>query len=143
MISPIFPCLWFDGNAKQAAEFYTQIFPNSRITAENPFVVSFELNGRNFIGLNGGPQHPHSEAISLCINCETQEEIDYYWENLLKNGGKEKACGWLSDQFGVCWQIVPDILGKLMSDPEKAHKTMQAFMKMVKFDIAELLKAAE
>lgn len=133
-------CLWFDGKAKEAAEFYCSVFENSKITSENPMMVTFELNGRKMMGLNGGPQFKFNEATSLVVNCENQEEIDYYWEKLTE-GGEESMCGWLKDKFGLSWQIVPSILGKLMSDPEKGQRVMQAFLQMRKFDIQTLLNA--
>jgi len=140
MIKPIYPCLWFDGKAKEAADYYCTVFPNSKIISFNPMVAIFELNGTKFMGLNGGPEFNFSEAVSFVVNCETQEEIDMYW-NKLTDGGKEGKCGWLKDKYGVSWQIVPSILGKLMSDPEKAPKVMYAFMQMKKFDIEKLLQA--
>lgn len=133
-------CLWFDGQAKEAAEFYCSVFENSKITSENPMMVTFELNGRKMMGLNGGPQFKFNEAASLVVNCENQEEIDYYWAKLTE-GGEESMCGWLKDKFGLSWQIVPTILGKLVSDPEKGQRVVQAFMKMKKFDIQSLLNA--
>ncbi len=141
MIQPIYPCLWFDGNAKEAATFYCSIFKPSKITADTPMVVKFELNGKPFMGLNGGPYFTFNEAVSFVVECETQEEIDTLWEGLLAGGGKESQCGWLKDKYGVSWQIVPTILSKLMQDPEKAPKVMKAFMAMVKFDIQKLLDA--
>lgn len=140
---PIFPCLWYDGRAREAADFYCQIFPNSKVLSDNGMVVKFELNGREFMGLNGGPNFKFDEAVSFCIECETQEEIDYYWENLLKNGGNEKVCGWLTDQFGMCWQVYPKILVDMMNDAEKAPKAVEAFQKMIKFDIQALLDAVK
>jgi len=140
MAEPIYPCLWFDGPAKQAAEFYCSIFKNSKITTDTPMVVMFELNGRKVMGLNGGPRFKFTEAISFVVDCEDQEEIDYYWEKLTA-GGEESMCGWLKDKYGLWWQIVPKILGKLMSDPERGQRVMQAFLKMKKFDIETLLKA--
>ena len=140
MKNPIFPCLWFDGNAKDAADFYCSVFPNSRILKDTPLVVTFDLNGRKFMGLNGGPQYTFDEATSFVVECETQEEIDYYWERLT-DGGEEVECGWLKDRFGVSWQIVPTILEELMSDPERAPRVVEAFMKMVKFDIEALKRA--
>ena len=131
-------CLWFDGQAKEAAEFYCSVFENSKITSENPIMVTFELNGRKMIGLNGGPMFKFNEATSLVVTCDSQEEIDYYWEKLTE-GGEESMCGWLKDKFGLSWQIVPSILGKLMSDPEKGQRVMQAFLQMRKFDIPTLL----
>ena len=140
MTNSIYPCLWFDGQAKTAADFYCTVFKESKITAENPMVVTFELNGVKFMALNGGPQFKFNEAISFVINCETQDEIDYYWDKLTE-GGEESRCGWLKDKFGVSWQVVPSILGKLMSDPERSQRVMQAFMQMKKFDIAGLQNA--
>ncbi|GGD59060.1 VOC family protein [Emticicia aquatilis] len=133
-------CLWFDGQAKEAAEFYCSVFSNSKITSANPMMVTFELNGRKMMGLNGGPQFKFNEATSLVVNCENQEEIDYYWAKLTE-GGEESQCGWLKDKYGLSWQIVPSILGKLVSDPEKGQRVVQAFMKMKKFDIQTLLNA--
>ncbi len=140
MANPIYPCLWFDGKAHEAAEYYCSVFPNSRIISLNPMVAIFELNGTKFMGLNGGPEFKFNEAVSFVVNCETQEEIDMYW-NKLTAGGQEGKCGWLVDKFGVSWQIVPSILGKLMNDPEKAPRAMYAFMQMKKFDIEKLLNA--
>lgn len=140
MTRPIYPCLWFDGNAKEAADHYCSIFADSKITAANPMVVTFELNGTKFIGLNGGPQYKFTPASSYVIECETQQEIDHYWEKL-GEGGRYDRCGWLDDKFGVSWQIVPTILSKLMSDPQRAPKVIEAFMKMSRFDIEGLEKA--
>lgn len=140
MIDKIFPCLWFDGKAKEAAEHYCAIFPNSKITSENPMVVTFELNGNKFMGLNGGPQYKFSPANSYVITCQTQTEIDFYWERL-GEGGTYNQCGWLDDKYGVSWQIVPAILDKLMADKEKAPGVVQAFMQMTKFDIEKLMNA--
>lgn len=140
MIDKIFPCLWFDGKAKAAAEHYCAIFPNSKITSENPMVVTFELNGNKFMGLNGGPQYKFSPANSYVITCQTQSEIDFYWERL-GEGGTYNQCGWLDDKYGVSWQIVPAILEKLMADKEKAPGVVQAFMQMTKFDIEKLMNA--
>jgi len=140
MIKEIYPCLWFDNQAKTAADFYCSVFKNSKITEENPMVVRFELNGKVFMALNGGPKFKHSEAVSFVVECETQEEIDYYW-NTLTQDGEESMCGWLKDKFGVSWQIVPQVLGQLMSDPEKAPRVIAAFLKMQKFEIAKLLVA--
>lgn len=140
MNNQIYPCFWFDGKAKEAAEFYCGIFKNSKITADTPMVVNFELNGKKFMGLNGGPIFKFNEAVSFVVDCETQEEIDHYW-NKLTEGGEESMCGWLKDKFGVSWQIVPDVLGKLMSDPERSGRVVQAFMKMKKFDIETLMNA--
>jgi predicted 3-demethylubiquinone-9 3-methyltransferase (glyoxalase superfamily) len=140
MNNSIYPCLWFENQAKTAADFYCSIFPNSKITSENPIVVRFELNGFPFMGLNGGPQYQFSPANSYVVECKTQEEIDHYWEKLGANGNYSQ-CGWLDDQFGVSWQIVPAILDQLMSDPAKAPKVIEAFMQMTKFDIETLVNA--
>ena len=140
MSNSIYPCLWFDGQAKAAAEFYCSVFKNSKILVDTPMVVNFELNGKKFMGLNGGPKFKFTESVSFVVDCETQEEIDYYWSKLTE-GGQESMCGWLKDKFGLSWQIVPTILGKLMSDPERAPRVMQAFMQMKKFDIEKLEKA--
>jgi len=140
MKNPIYPCLWFDGKAKEAAEFYCSVFKNAKIISENPMVVIFEINGNKFMGLNGGPQYKFSPANSYVIECETQEEIDHFWDKLGEDGIYNQ-CGWLDDKYGVSWQIVPAILGKLMSDREKAPRVIEAFLKMKKFDIEKLLNA--
>jgi len=140
MVSPIYPCLWFESNSKAAADFYCTIFPNSKIISVTPFVTIFELNGTKFMGLNGGPEFKFNEAVSFVISCETQEEIDNYWDKLTE-GGEEGKCGWLKDKFGISWQVVPSILGKLMNDAEKAPRVMYAFMQMKKFDIQKLMDA--
>lgn len=138
MKNEIFPCLWFDGKAQEAAKFYCSIFKNSEITADNQMVVNFNLNGNKFMGLNGGPNYKFNEAVSFVVNCDTQAEIDHYWNKLTAEGGKEGNCGWLKDKFGVSWQIVPTSLPRLLSNPEKAQKVTEAFLKMKKFDIETL-----
>jgi predicted 3-demethylubiquinone-9 3-methyltransferase (glyoxalase superfamily) len=138
MKNQMYPCLWFDGQAKAAAEFYCTVFPNSKIINDSGMVVNFELNGSYFMGLNGGPHFKFNEAVSFVITCENQEEIDHYWNKLTADGGQESQCGWLKDKFGLSWQVVPAILGELMSHPEKGQKVMQAFLKMKKFDIETL-----
>lgn len=138
MINPIYPCLWFDGNAKEASEFYCSIFEESKILSDTPFVVIIEINGSKFMLLNGGPEFKFNEAISFVINCENQNEIDYYWEKF-SLGGIPGKCGWITDKYGVSWQIVPTILSKLMNDPQKAPKVMYKFMQMKKFEIQTLL----
>ncbi len=138
MTNEIFPCLWFDGQAQEAAKFYCSIFEDSEITADNQMVVNFALNGQKFMGLNGGPNFKFNEAVSFVVNCETQEEIDHYWYSLIADGGKEGNCGWLKDKFGVSWQVVPTALPRLLSDPEKAQKVTETFLKMKKFDIETL-----
>ena len=140
MTTPIFPCLWFDGQANEAAEYYCSVFPNSKILSTNPIVSILDLNGSRFMCLNGGPEFKFNESVSFVVNCENQEEIDHYWDEFSKEGVEGK-CGWIKDKYGVSWQIVPSILGQLMSDPEKAPKVMYAFMQMKKFDIAKLLNA--
>jgi len=140
MQNQIYPCLWFDGQAKSAAEFYCSIFSNSKITEENPMVVKWELNSNPFMGLNGGPMYKFSPANSYVIECETQEENDHYWTELGKDGIYNQ-CGWLDDKLGVSWQVVPKILSKLMADPEKVDRVVKAFMQMKKFDIATLQNA--
>ncbi len=140
MTKPIYSCLWFNGQAKEAAEFYCSVFKNSKIVVDTPMVVQFQLNGTMFMGLNGGPHFTFNEAVSFVVECETQEEIDNYW-NKLTEGGKESNCGWLKDKYSVSWQIVPAILGKLMTDPERAPRVFKAFQHMKKFDIETLLKA--
>lgn len=136
----IYPCLWFDTQAHEAAEYYCSIFPNSEILNKTPFVSIFKLNENKYMALNGGPEFKFNEAMSIVVNCETQEEIDFYW-NKLTQGGSEGKCGWLKDKYGVSWQVVPGILGKLMSDPERAPRVMYAFISMKKFIIEDLLKA--
>jgi predicted 3-demethylubiquinone-9 3-methyltransferase (glyoxalase superfamily) len=152
----ISPCLWFDGKAEEAAMFYTSIFPNSRIDTvdrspgETPSVpkdmvltVNFTLDGRSFIGLNGGPDFKFNEAISLSIDCDDQAEVDRYWDALLAGGGEESVCGWLKDRFGVSWQVIPRQLPEMMnsSDRAAAARVLEAMLKMVKIDVAELERA--
>ena len=141
MSKQIYPCLWFDGQAKAAADFYCSVFPNSKVTDANPMVVSWELNGKKFMGLNGGPEFKFNEATSFVIPCENQQDIDYYWNKLTSDGGTEGNCGWLKDKFGVSWQVVPTVLPELMSHPEKGQRVVQAFLKMKKFDIEKLRNA--
>lgn len=137
----MYPCLWFDGQAKEAADFYCSILPDSRIISESPVVVNFELNGQFFMGLNGGNNFKFNEAVSFVIPCKDQQEVDYYWDKLTSDGGKEGQCGWCVDKFGLSWQVVPTILNELMSDPEKSQRVVNAFMKMKKFDIQALKNA--
>ncbi|MEN9684776.1 MAG: hypothetical protein RLZZ28_562 [Bacteroidota bacterium] len=141
MSKPIYSCLWFDGQAKAVADYYCSIFKEAKIIAENPVVVIIELNHTKFMLLNGGPQFKHSEAVSFVVECDTQEEIDHYWYSLTADGGAESMCGWLKDKWGVSWQIVPSILGQLMSNPENGQRVMQALLKMNKLDIAALKNA--
>lgn len=151
----ITPFLWFDNNAEEAINLYTSIFKNSKITSMTRYgdggpgpkgtvmTATFQLEGQEFIALNGGPHFKFTEAISLYVKCNTQEEIDELWEKLIANGGKAQQCGWLKDRFGLSWQIIPPILGELLGDkdPEKSKRVMAAMMKMVKIDIAALKKA--
>ena len=156
----ITPCLWFDTQAEEAAKFYTSVFENSRIVQVSRYgeagkevhgrppgsvmVVAFELGGQAFTALNGGPAFRFNEAISFQVNCETQEEVDHYWQKL-SEGGDEQAqqCGWLKDRYGVSWQIVPTALGELLGDPDpvKSGRTMTAMLQMKKLDIAALRRA--
>ncbi|HEU4718078.1 MAG TPA: VOC family protein [Bacteroidia bacterium] len=138
----IVPFLWFDNNAEDAIRFYTSVFKDSKIIHLSPMVSIFELNGQQLMAINGGPQYKLTEAFSLMVNCETQEEVDYYWEKLCE-GGSASRCGWLKDKYGLSWQIVPTVLGKLMSgnDPERAKRVMNAVLQMSKLDIATLESA--
>lgn len=137
----MYPCLWFDGQARAAADFYCTIFPNSRLIHDSGMVVNFELNGQFFMGLNGGPQFRFNEAVSFVIPCKDQAEIDHYWYKLIADGGEEGQCGWCKDKFGLSWQVVPAMLGQLLSDPARASRVTQAFMKMRKFDLEALQNA--
>src|SRR3712207_4802079 len=150
------PCLWFDGQAEQAAEHYTAIFPNSRITGVtrvppggpgregDVLTVEFSLDGRPYVGLNGGPQFTFNEAISFQIHCADQDEVDHYWTRL-SEGGEQGPCGWLEDRFGVSWQVVPTVLIELVADPDpgRAQRATRAMMGMGKIVIAELHEAAD
>jgi predicted 3-demethylubiquinone-9 3-methyltransferase (glyoxalase superfamily) len=152
----ITPFLWFDTQAEEAAKFYVSIFPNSRIlnTARygdagpgpkaSVMTVEFELDGQRMIALNGGPVFKFTEAISLSVDCTDQKEVDHYWTKL-SQGGEESMCGWLKDRYGLSWQIVPTVLGQLLSGPDakKAKRVMEAMLKMRKLDIAALKAAAE
>jgi predicted 3-demethylubiquinone-9 3-methyltransferase (glyoxalase superfamily) len=154
-MTTITPCLWFDTEGEEAAEFYTSIFDNSRIVhvahygeagpraAGTVMTVLFELDGQRFLALNGGPEHKFNEAISLTVNCKTQEEVDRYWSRL-SDGGEEGPCGWLKDRFGLSWQIVPDRLPELLtsSDAETSQRVMKAMLGMKKIDIPALEEAA-
>lgn len=153
----ITPCLWFNGEAEEAARFYVTLLPDSRIDrvfhspAETPsgpagmvLTVEFTLAGMPYVGLNGGPQFKFNEAVSFQIHCETQAEVDRLWA-ALKDGGQEIACGWIKDRWGLCWQIVPIRLEELIKDPDpqRARRAMEAMMNMVKIDIAALERAAD
>ena len=154
-MSGIATCLWFDGDAEAAAEHYLSIFPRSRRTGASEYgeagpgepgsamMVTFELDGSPFMALNGGPTYKFTPAVSFVVSCVDQDEVDYYWDRLLE-GGRAMQCGWLTDRFGVSWQIVPQRLGELMSapDPERAGRVMDAMLQMVKLDVAQLEAAA-
>ena len=156
MNQKITPNLWFDTEAEDAANFYCSVFKDSRIVSLTHYpegapgpvgtvmTVEFELNGQRFVGINGGPHFKFDEAISFEISCEDQEEIDYYWERLT-DGGKEIQCGWLSDRYGLAWQVVPKGMDDVFADPdpERAQRAMKAMLGMVKLDIAELRRAAD
>lgn len=141
MTKQMYPCLWFDGQARAAADFYCAIFPNSKVVNDVGMVVTFELNGQFFMGLNGGDNFKFNEAVSFVIPCKDQEEIDHYWYKLTAYGGKESQCGWCKDKFGLSWQVVPTILGQLISNPKNGQRGMQALMKMKKIDIEALQNA--
>ena len=160
MLSKITPCLWFDHQAEDAALFYTAIFRNSKITAISRYpetgqeihgkpagsvmVVAFELEGQSFTALNGGPHFKFNEAVSLQIECETQEEVDHFWERLSEGGDPAaQQCGWLKDKFGLSWQVVPKVLPQLLADPDtaKSQRAFQAMLPMKKLDIAGLQNA--
>jgi predicted 3-demethylubiquinone-9 3-methyltransferase (glyoxalase superfamily) len=140
MNNEIFPCLWFDGQAKAAADFYCSVFKNSRILDESPMVVTFELNEHKFMSINDNNQFKFNDSISFVVNCQTQEEIDYYWEKLT-DGGEESMCGWLKDKFGVSWQIVPSNIVEPMSDLSRAEPIMKPVFNMRKLDIETLNNA--
>lgn len=142
MHDPIYPCLWFDGKAQEAAEFYCSVFPDSLITSTNPMVTTMKLRGMHFMALNGGPHFKFNEAVSFVIDCKDQGEVDHYWNSLTADGGEESQCGWLKDKYGLSWQVVPSVLGQLMGDPAKAAKVMPVLLKMKKLVIADLVAAA-
>jgi predicted 3-demethylubiquinone-9 3-methyltransferase (glyoxalase superfamily) len=149
-------CLWYDGTAEEAAQLYTSLFPDSRVVrvdrsaADNPsskegevLTVEFELGGRSFIGLNGGPEFKFNEAMSIQVECADQAEVDRYWDALIADGGEPSYCGWLKDKFGVSWQIVPKQLNELLRDPDPdaARRTMESMLSMRKLDVAQLQAA--
>jgi len=157
-MSGITPCLWFDGQAEEAASFYVSIFPHSSVDqntaspVDNPsnragdlMTVEFTLAGQRFIGLNGGPDLPFSEAISFSIDCADQAEVDRYWDALLQDGGTPGPCGWLKDRFGASWQVVPRQLPEMLASADRAAagRAMQAMLKMEKLDVSELRSAYE
>jgi predicted 3-demethylubiquinone-9 3-methyltransferase (glyoxalase superfamily) len=150
----ITPFLWFDGNAEEAMNFYVSIFKNSKVGSVTRYgeagpgpkgtvmSATFQLDGQDFFALNGGPQFSFTPAISLFVNCETQQEVDELWETL-SEGGKKERCGWLKDKHGLSWQIIPSVLGKMLrdKDPEKSKRVMKAMMQMDKIDMSGLQKA--
>lgn len=151
----ITPFLWFDGQAEEAANFYVSVFKNGKILEVSRYgedengsgghviTATFELEGQRFVGLNGGPQFPFTEAVSFSVDCETQEEVDYYWERLTADGGEESMCGWLKDKYGLSWQIVPRALLEMMSDEDeaKAARVRDAMLQMRKIDVPTLQEA--
>ena len=157
----ITPFLWFDDEAEEAAKFYTSIFRNSKVgrilrydeetaktsqsgrPAGSVLTIEFEIEGQKFTALNGGPQFKFNESISFVVNCETQDEVDYFWEKLTADGGQESACGWLKDKFGLSWQITPTVLIDMLNDkdPEKSERVMKAMLQMQKIDIKTLKDA--
>jgi predicted 3-demethylubiquinone-9 3-methyltransferase (glyoxalase superfamily) len=153
----IAPNLWFDTEAEEAAAFYTSTFPNSRVVAVTRYgeagpreaglvmTVEFELDGQRFVAINGGPDFTPTEALSLEIRCETQDEIDHYWSALTADGGEESVCGWLKDRYGFSWQVTPIQLEEMILDPDQAKvdRVMKALLQMRKLDLAELERAAE
>jgi predicted 3-demethylubiquinone-9 3-methyltransferase (glyoxalase superfamily) len=157
-MSKITPCLWFDGRAEEAAEFYTSLFPDSRIdqvnrspgdTPSGPegsvLTVDFTLAGQPYIALNGGPEFRFNEAVSFSIDCQDQAEVDRYWSALILGGGEPSMCGWLKDKFGVSWQVIPRQLPQYLSgsDPDGARRAMEAMLKMTKIDVEQLREAYE
>jgi predicted 3-demethylubiquinone-9 3-methyltransferase (glyoxalase superfamily) len=142
-IQKITPYLWFDSQAAAAAQFYCSIFKNSKITSASPMIVEFELEGLKFIGLNGGPQYQFSEATSFFVLCENQDEVDYYWGMFISNGGQEGPCGWLKDQYGLSWQIVPKRFLEMINsgDAEKTRMVFDVMKGMKKMIVADFEKA--
>ena len=142
-MAKVSPFLWFVGNMKEAVDFYVSVFKEARVLEMSPMSARFELLGREFLALNAHPHQPFTEAISFFVEVDTQDDVDYYWAALLAGGGKEQMCGWLKDRFGVSWQVIPEALGRYLSDKDrtKAERTMQAMLKMKKIVIADLDKA--
>jgi predicted 3-demethylubiquinone-9 3-methyltransferase (glyoxalase superfamily) len=153
---PIVPNLWFDTQAAHAAELYVSVFPNSRVLGTTRYgeagpgepgtvmTVEFELDGQRFVGINGGPQFPFTEAVSFQITCADQAEVDHYWDALTADGGHEGQCGWLKDRFGLSWQVVPDGMDDVLNDPDpaRAQRAMQAMLGMTRIDVEALRRAA-
>jgi predicted 3-demethylubiquinone-9 3-methyltransferase (glyoxalase superfamily) len=157
-MNALYPCLWFDGNAEEAADFYASLIPDSKVhrawrsPADTPsgpegmvLTVEFTLAGQRFLGLNGGPEFTFNEAVSFVIECDDQAEVDRLWDALRADGGEPSACGWLKDRFGLSWQITPRRLNELLDDPDpgRARRAMDAMLQMGKIDIAELERAAD
>jgi predicted 3-demethylubiquinone-9 3-methyltransferase (glyoxalase superfamily) len=157
-VPTITPCLWFDGKAEEAAQFYTSLFPDSRIdkvvraAADNPstragdvLTVEFTLAGNRYVGLNGGPEFPFTEAISLYVDCKDQAEVDHYWDALMQGGGSPSVCGWLKDRYGMSWQVIPRQLNEMLesSDRSAAARAMEAMLKMKKIEVEKLREAYE
>jgi len=150
------PFLWYDTQAEEAASYYVSVFKNSKVKAVSRYgeagpgpkgsalTVSFDLDGQDFIALNAGPKYKFTPAVSFVVNCESQEEVDYYWDKLLAGGGRPDRCGWLTDRFGLSWQVVPTVLGKLIADkdPRKSERVMKAMLQMQKMDIGKLESAS-
>ena len=140
----ITPFLWFDNTVPQAVDFYTSVFPDAKVELKSDFMAVFEIQGQRFYALNGGPQFKFNESVSFFISVDTQEEVDYYWDNLIAGGGEPSMCGWLKDRFGLSWQIVPRALIDANTDPDpgRRYRAHQAMMKMKKIVIADILAAA-
>ena len=143
-VQKITPFLWYDGKAAEAAKLYCSLFEGSKVLVESPMTVIFELAGQRFMALNGGPQFKFTEAFSVFVSCDSQQEVDRLWKALTADGGTESMCGWLTDKYGLSWQIIPTVLMDLMGDKdrEKANRAIQAMLKMRKIDIAGLQQAA-
>ena len=142
MSKKVTPFLWFDGQAEEAANFYVSVFENAKINSVSPMTVSFELDGQEFVGLNGGPEYTFTPAVSFSIDCKTQAEVDHFWDRL-SEGGQTSRCGWLQDKFGLSWQVVPELLPELLQDDDdaKADAVMQAMLTMTKLDCKALQEA--
>jgi predicted 3-demethylubiquinone-9 3-methyltransferase (glyoxalase superfamily) len=139
----IAPFLWLDNCVEEAVAFYTSVFRNAKVKNVSKQSATFELEGQTFLAFNGGPMFKFNEAVSFFIGCETQDEIDYYWQKLIEGGGSESRCGWLKDRFGLSWQVVPTSLGRYIGDPDpaKAKRALEAMLSMNKLDIAALERA--
>lgn len=142
-VQKITPFLWFESKGKEAAKYYTGIFPDSKIVSEAPMVTTFELSGQRFAILEAGPHDPFNDAVSFFVDCKDQDEVDHYWNTFINDGGKESMCGWLQDKYGVRWQIVPEALMKLTSGPdkEKSKRVFDAMLKMRKIIVKDLEEA--